>query len=43
MLEKTYNPKDSEEQLYDAWEASGAFRAGNKPDAKPFTIVIPAA
>jgi len=41
MLEKTYNPKDSEEQLYDAWEASGAFRAGNKPDAKPFTIVIP--
>ena len=41
MLEKTYNPKDTEEQLYDAWEASGAFRAGNKPDAKPFTIVIP--
>ena len=41
MLEKTYNPKDSEERLYDAWEASGAFRAGNKPNAKPFTIVIP--
>ena len=41
MLEKTYNPKDTEERLYDAWEASGAFRAGNKPDAKPFTIVIP--
>jgi len=41
MLEKTYNPKDTEERLYDAWEASGAFRAGNKPDGKPFTIVIP--
>jgi len=41
MLEKTYNPKDSEERLYDAWEASGAFRAGNRPNAKPFTIVIP--
>ncbi len=41
MLEKTYTPKDAEERLYQAWEASGAFRAGNKPDAKPFTIVIP--
>jgi valyl-tRNA synthetase len=41
MLEKTYSPKDTEERLYEAWEASGAFRAGNKPDAKPFTIVIP--
>ncbi len=41
MLEKTYNPKDVEARLYRAWEDSGAFRAGNKPDAKPFTIVIP--
>jgi valyl-tRNA synthetase len=41
MLEKTYSPKDTEEGLYNAWEASGAFRAGNKPNAKPFTIVIP--
>ena len=41
MLEKTYNPKDVEERLYRAWEDSGAFRAGNKPGAKPFTIVIP--
>jgi valyl-tRNA synthetase len=41
MLEKTFSPKDVEERLYEAWESSGAFRAGNKPDAKPFTIVIP--
>ncbi len=41
MLEKTYNPKDAEERLYRAWEDSGAFRAGNKPQAKPFSIVIP--
>jgi valyl-tRNA synthetase len=41
MLEKTYNPKDVEGRLYQAWEASGAFRAGNRPNAKPFTIVIP--
>ena len=41
MLEKTYTPKDVEDRLYAAWEASGAFRAGNRPDAKPFTIVIP--
>ncbi|MEQ1753600.1 MAG: valine--tRNA ligase [Micropepsaceae bacterium] len=41
MLEKTFNPKDVEERLYQTWEASGAFRAGNKPNAKPYTIVIP--
>jgi valyl-tRNA synthetase len=41
MLEKTYTPKDVEDRLYHAWEASGAFRAGNKPNAQPFTIVIP--
>jgi valyl-tRNA synthetase len=41
MLEKTYNPRDVEERLYRQWEESGAFRAGNKPNAKPYTIVIP--
>jgi len=41
MLEKTYSPKDAEERLYRAWEDSGAFRAGNKPQAKPYSIVIP--
>ena len=41
MLEKTFNPKDVEDRLYQAWEQSGAFRAGNRPGAEPFTMVIP--
>lgn len=41
MLEKTFSPQDVEQRLYEAWESSGAFRAGNRPDAKPYTIVIP--
>src|SRR5262245_51622767 len=41
MLEKTYNPREVEERLYRQWEESGIFRAGNKPNAKPYTIVIP--
>ncbi|MBI1211689.1 MAG: valine--tRNA ligase [Alphaproteobacteria bacterium] len=41
MLEKTYSPRDVEERLYRQWEESGAFRAGNRPNAKPYTIVIP--
>ena len=41
MLDKTFNPKDVEQRIYDAWEKSGAFRPGRKPDAKPFCIVIP--
>src|SRR5262249_797663 len=41
MLEKTYNPQDVEERLYRDWEQSGVFRAGRKPDPKPYTIVIP--
>ncbi len=41
MLEKTFKPQDIEERIYDDWERSGAFRAGQRPDAEPFTIVIP--
>jgi valyl-tRNA synthetase len=41
MLDKTYNPADIEQRIYEMWEASGAFRAGQRPDAEPFTIVIP--
>ncbi len=41
MLEKTFNPKDVEGRIYAQWEASGAFRAGRKPDAEPFCIMIP--
>jgi len=41
MLDKTFNPKDVEGRIYAQWEASGAFRAGRKPGAEPFCIMIP--
>jgi len=41
MLDKTFNPKDVEGRIYAQWEASGAFRAGHRPDAEPFCIMIP--
>jgi valyl-tRNA synthetase len=41
MLDKTFNPKDVEQRIAALWEASGAFRCGNRPNAEPFSIVIP--
>ena len=41
MLDKTFNPQEVEGRIYAQWEASGAFRAGRKPDAEPFCIMIP--
>ncbi|MEM8936311.1 MAG: valine--tRNA ligase [Pseudomonadota bacterium] len=41
MLDKTFNYKDAEPRLYDAWEKSGAFKASDEAGAAPFTIVIP--
>ncbi|MEI9993749.1 MAG: valine--tRNA ligase [Rhizomicrobium sp.] len=41
MLDKTFNPKDVEGRIYAQWEASGAFKAGRRPDAEPFCIMIP--
>jgi valyl-tRNA synthetase len=41
MLDKTFDPKEAEGRIYARWEASGAFRAGRRPDAETFAIVIP--
>ncbi len=41
MLDKTFNPAEVESRIYAEWERSGAFRAGRRPDAEPFSIVIP--
>jgi len=41
MLDKTFDPKEVEGRIYAQWVASGAFRAGRRPDAEPFCIVIP--
>ena len=40
-LAKTYDPKEFEDRIYQAWEESGAFHASGDPDKMPFTIVMP--
>jgi len=41
MLDKTFRPTEVEQKHYDRWENSGAFSCGQRPDAQPYTIVIP--
>jgi valyl-tRNA synthetase len=41
MLEKTFTPAEMEARLYAEWEKRGFFKPGRKPNAEPFTIVIP--
>ncbi|MPZ59391.1 MAG: valine--tRNA ligase [Rhizobiales bacterium] len=43
MIEKTYQPAEVEGRIYEAWERSGAFRAGRaeRRGAEPYCIVIP--
>ena len=40
-LEKTYNPSDIEDRLYEKWVSNGYFKAQPDKDKKPFSIVIP--
>ncbi len=40
-MQKTYNPKDFEQRLYDEWVNKNYFRAEVDPSKIPFTIVIP--
>ena len=42
-MEKTFNAAEAEARLYNAWEASGSFKAGANaaPGAESFSIVIP--
>ena len=41
MLDKTYRPAEVEAKHYRLWEESGAFAAGAKGDAVPYTIMMP--
>ena len=41
MIDQHFSPKDAEDRLYKAWEAAGAFRPKDDPDAQAFSIVIP--
>jgi len=40
-LDKAYNSKDTEQDIYSLWEKSGAFTPKIDPKAKPFTIMMP--
>ncbi|MFX0543078.1 valine--tRNA ligase [Roseovarius sp. S4756] len=42
-MEKTFDAAEAEQRLYEAWETSGAFKAGANaaPGAEPFSIMIP--
>jgi valyl-tRNA synthetase len=41
MLEKAYEAKKYEDNIYKKWEESGAFKAHAKSKKKPFTISMP--
>ena len=41
MLDKTFDFKTREKEIYDHWDDSGAFKCGQRPDADPFTIILP--
>ncbi|SHL82782.1 valyl-tRNA synthetase [Roseovarius litoreus] len=42
-MEKTFNAAQAEGRIYEAWEQTGAFKAGAnaRPGAEPFCIMIP--
>jgi valyl-tRNA synthetase len=41
MLDKTFSAQEVEGRIFAQWQAAGAFRAGRRPQAEPFTIMIP--
>ena len=41
MMNKTYNPKDFEKELYNNWNSKGYFGAKVDKSKTPYTIVIP--
>jgi valyl-tRNA synthetase len=41
MMDKAFNFKEREPELYKAWESSGAFTPAIDPAKKPFTIIMP--
>src|SRR3984893_16813770 len=41
MLDKTFSPSSYEEEFYAAWEKAGLMAAGTRPQAIPYTIMMP--
>src|SRR5215469_8716591 len=40
-MDKTYNHKEKEEQIYEVWERNGYFAPEINPDGKPYCIILP--
>ncbi len=40
-LEKTYNPQQNEQKIYEMWEKGGYFTPKIDPARKPFTVIMP--
>ena len=40
-LEKAYNPKEKEREIYEMWEKGGYFTPKVDQTKKPFTIIMP--
>ncbi len=41
VMPTTYDPKEAEKKWYDYWLKGQYFKAGQRQDAKPYTMVIP--
>lgn len=41
MMEKNFNPKENEADIYKMWEDGGYFKPNLKSTKKPFTILLP--
>ena len=41
MLEKKFQPRSTEQRIYDQWLGANAFACGRRPQADPYCIVIP--
>ena len=40
-LDKSFDFATKEQKWYSQWEEKGAFKCGQRPDAEPYTIVLP--
>ncbi len=41
MLDKTFDFSIREKNIYDNWDKSGSFKCGQRPNAEPYTIILP--
>ncbi len=41
QLDKIYNPNEVESSIYGMWESGGYFKPEVRPDAEPFTVMMP--